>query len=695
MLWTVSCFFLFGSLMNFVTADDRCRTEVNIPGMALKGFVFKKMSVTAPYKCDVKCEREINCQSYNYVSEENLCELNNRTKEARPENFRSDPARFYIRRLNGRAPLGSIPELPAQLCQEIKASEGKDTISSKYWLDPTGTGKAVLVYCDMKLEDIDECITGNHDCHVNANCTNTVGGHNCTCKEGYTGDGRSCSDIDECSNGSHKCNVNANCTNTIGGHNCTCKEGYVGDGRSCSDIDECNNDSHKCDVNANCTNTVGGHNCTCKEGYTGDGRSCADIDECITGNHDCDVNANCTNTVGGHNCTCKEGFTGDGRSCSDIDECSNGNHKCDVNANCTNTVGGYNCTCKEGFNGNGSSCSDIDKCSNGSHKCDVNANCTNTVGGHNCTCKEGYTGDGRSCSDIDECITGNHDCDVNANCTNTVGGHNCTCKEGFYGNGSSCSDIDECSNGSHTCDENANCTNTFGGHNCTCKERFYGNGSSCSALKNCADIYKSGERKDGVYTIKPDNLPAFDVFCDQTTAGGGWTVFQKRQDGSVDFFLYWSDYKNGFGNLSGEFWLGLEEIYHLTTDNGNMLRIDMADFEGNTAYAEYNMFGVMSENDKYELILGNYSGTAGDSLSYHRGQLFSTQDQDNDNHGVYQCARLHPGAWWYNSCHDSNLNGIYRHINPSPSSDGVNWYAWKGKEYSLKRTEMKIRPVDF
>ncbi|KAL9974450.1 hypothetical protein ACROYT_G011482 [Oculina patagonica] len=221
--------------MNFVTADDRCRTEVNIPGMALKGFIFKKMSVTAPHKCDVRCEREIACQSYNYVREENLCELNNRTKEARPENFRSDPARFYIRRLNGGAPLGSIPELPAQSCQEIKASEGKDTISSKYWLDPTGTGTAVLVYCDMNLEDIDECITGNHECDVNANCTNTVGGHNCTCKEGFHGNGSSCSDIDECSNGSHKCDVNANCTNTVGGHKCTCKERFYGNGHSCSD----------------------------------------------------------------------------------------------------------------------------------------------------------------------------------------------------------------------------------------------------------------------------------------------------------------------------------------------------------------------------------------------------------------------------------------------------------------------------
>ena len=102
MLWTVPWFVLFVSLMNCVTADNRCRTEVNIPGMALKGFVFKKISVTAPHECDIRCKRETICQSYNYVREENLCELNNRTKEARPENFRSDPARFYIRRLNGR-----------------------------------------------------------------------------------------------------------------------------------------------------------------------------------------------------------------------------------------------------------------------------------------------------------------------------------------------------------------------------------------------------------------------------------------------------------------------------------------------------------------------------------------------------------------------------------------------------------------
>ena len=126
--------------------------------------------------------------------------------------------------------------------------------------------------------------------------------------------------------------------------------------------------------------------------------------------------------------------------------------------------------------------------------------------------------------------------------------------------------------------------------------------------RNCAEIYKSGKRIDGVYTIKPDNLPAFDVFCDQTTEGGGWTVFQKRLNGSVDFYRDWNDYKHGFGDLKSEFWLGLDKIHRLTSDNKNVLLVDLEDFEGNTAYAEYTLFGVMSEKDKYKLILGFYSG---------------------------------------------------------------------------------------
>ena len=104
MLWIFQNlrFLLFASAMEFVTADDQCKNNVYIEGMALRCSVFKRWSVAAPHLCDVKCRQEITCQSYNYNQKYQICELNNRTKEARPENFLSAPAWFYIRRLNGR-----------------------------------------------------------------------------------------------------------------------------------------------------------------------------------------------------------------------------------------------------------------------------------------------------------------------------------------------------------------------------------------------------------------------------------------------------------------------------------------------------------------------------------------------------------------------------------------------------------------
>ena len=130
-----------------------------------------------------------------------------------------------------------------------------------------------------------------------------------------------------------------------------------------------------------------------------------------------------------------------------------------------------------------------------------------------------------------------------------------------------------------------------------------------TVFKNCAELYKSGQKTSGVYTIDPDGAGAFDVFCDQTTAGGGWTVFQKRQDGSVDFYRDWADYKLGFGNLNGEFWLGLDNINRLTNSERYKLRVDLEDTKLNTAYAMYDYFAVTSEKTKYRLSLGTYSGT--------------------------------------------------------------------------------------
>ena len=117
-----------------------------------------------------------------------------------------------------------------------------------------------------------------------------------------------------------------------------------------------------------------------------------------------------------------------------------------------------------------------------------------------------------------------------------------------------------------------------------------------------------------MYKIDPVGFGEFDVFCDHKTAGGGWTVFQKRQGGSVDFFRGWAD----FGNLNGEFWLGLDKIHRLTVSSSNKLRVDLEDLDGNTTFAEYSIFAATSEMAKYQMSLGSYSGKFNSFNSYYR-----------------------------------------------------------------------------
>ena len=177
------------------------------------------------------------------------------------------------------------------------------------------------------------------------------------------------------------------------------------------------------------------------------------------------------------------------------------------------------------------------------------------------------------------------------------------------------------------------------------------------------------------------------------TDGGGWTVFQRRMDGTINFYRNWAEYVKGFGDLNGEFWLGLSKINRLTyggTTTSKSLRVDLADFDGNKRYASYTTFQVKDSSRKYQLNVAGYSGNAQDSLTYHNGMNFSTYDQDND---VYNgnCASSYKGAWWYKSCHYSNLNGQYLSGVHSSYADGVTWYHWKGYYYSLKISEMKLR----
>jgi ficolin len=213
--------------------------------------------------------------------------------------------------------------------------------------------------------------------------------------------------------------------------------------------------------------------------------------------------------------------------------------------------------------------------------------------------------------------------------------------------------------------------------------------------RDCTDVMRMGNDRSGVYTIYVGTLlPPVQVYCDMLTDGGGWLVFQRRLDGSENFYRSWSDYTAGFGQLMGEFWLGNDILHSLTTSKAYSLRVDLSAFNGTSLYAAYSNFKIASSFDKYRLAsIGNYAGTAGDSLTYHIGQQFSTHDQDNDIDSG-SCSEIFKGAWWYASCHQSNLNGLYLKGSHSSYADGVQWNAFTGRYYSLKFTEMKIRPRD-
>ena len=185
--------------------------------------------------------------------------------------------------------------------------------------------------------------------------------------------------------------------------------------------------------------------------------------------------------------------------------------------------------------------------------------------------------------------------------------------------------------------------------------------------------------------------PITQVYCDMVTDGGGWTVFQRRIDGSVDFYRGWSDYEEGFGNLTGEFWLGLTKIHRLTKTGDKQLRIDLGDFENNYRYAKCSSFSVGDNISKYILNVAGYSGDVGDSITAHTGQKFTTKDGDNDIYAEGNCASLYKGGWWYGACHSSNLNGLYLAGRHRSYADGVEWYHWTKQYYSLRYTEMKLK----
>ncbi|XP_053189177.1 angiopoietin-2a isoform X2 [Scomber japonicus] len=214
---------------------------------------------------------------------------------------------------------------------------------------------------------------------------------------------------------------------------------------------------------------------------------------------------------------------------------------------------------------------------------------------------------------------------------------------------------------------------------------------------DCAAVFKSGNTQSGVYTLTlPNTTLEVKAFCDMETEGGGWTVLQKRFDGGVDFHRTWQEFKKGFGEASGEFWLGNEFVSRLTSRQSYKLRIMLGDWEGNSGFSQYDQFSLDGEAQNYRIHLKGFSGTAGKISSIGQpGSDFSTKDADNDK-CVCKCSQLTTGGWWFDACGPSNLNGMYYQQGQNSNRfNGIKWYYWKGSGYSLKTTMMMIRPVDF
>ncbi|KAF6092170.1 angiopoietin like 4 [Phyllostomus discolor] len=215
--------------------------------------------------------------------------------------------------------------------------------------------------------------------------------------------------------------------------------------------------------------------------------------------------------------------------------------------------------------------------------------------------------------------------------------------------------------------------------------------------RDCQELFEEGERQSGLFQIQPQGSLPFLVNC-KMTADGGWTVIQRRQDGSVDFNQPWEAYKAGFGDPQGEFWLGLEKVHLILGDRDSHLAVKLQDWEGN---AESLQFPVRlgGEDTAYSLqVTAPVASKLGATTVTPSGLSlpFSTWDQDHDLHGDKNCAKSLSGGWWFGSCSHSNLNGQYFHSIPRQRQQrkkGIFWKTWRGRYYPLQATTMLIQPT--
>ncbi|XP_060603457.1 microfibril-associated glycoprotein 4-like [Ruditapes philippinarum] len=279
---------------------------------------------------------------------------------------------------------------------------------------------------------------------------------------------------------------------------------------------------------------------------------------------------------------------------------------------------------------------------------------------------------------------------VHGQCYDVLHDFICLCQPGYAGRYCNISldnnlcDPNPCSHGT--------CMIDMYGLKCNCFDGYVGRKCDIMNVTDCYAIrHKNNASKSGVYNvILWRSKVVKEIYCDMDTDNGGWTVFQNRFDGSVNFTRNFKEYTNGFGNYSGEFWLGLKYIEEMAANGPSELRIDLTAADNSSAYEVYSNFHLGS-SPGYALHIDPGTGIAGDAyygLTYYNNrQPFHTFD----NGYSFNCVPNYRGGWWYNFCLFANdLNGIYLKPGPSHGYLGMNYYAFKDHE-SLKSSKMMFR----
>ncbi|XP_052809264.1 fibrinogen-like protein 1 [Mya arenaria] len=220
---------------------------------------------------------------------------------------------------------------------------------------------------------------------------------------------------------------------------------------------------------------------------------------------------------------------------------------------------------------------------------------------------------------------------------------------------------------------------------------------------DCLDAFNHGETADGIYSIQPIGGQQTTAWCDM--ANGGWTVIQRRMDGSENFERLWAEYAAGFGSRGGEYWLGLNTI-HLLTSVSSSLEIELEAWPGEptlTDYERYTNFSVGSEASNFTLHVGGIILSNDSCISmyesplidYQNGRPFSTEDREAGNSSDL-CSWNTRGPWWHAyDCFPLSLNGVYfvdGYYNTTRwLYEGIAWHKCWDYTYSLKTSVMKIK----